>query len=259
MEVSLADSVALVTGSSRNIGREIAVRMAEAGADVGVTARSDADGCERTAELVRAAGGNATVALGDLSDPADIERIVESVATDLGPIDRLVNNASYRPTRPFLDVTVEEWQHVHDVDLRAMALLSQEVIPDMIAAGGGAIVNVVGSSIYTGITEKTHVMANKAGIPGLTRGLALEFGGDGLRANAVCFGLIDTDRDLDNYEGWERYSENVRRSGALGRLGTPGECADAVCYLASERSSYITGQVIHVNGGTFPITDLSAV
>lgn len=257
--MNLDGRTALVTGSSRNIGRAIAETLAEAGADVGITARSDRDGCAETASRVEATGSHAAVALGDVADPDDVERVVESVRDELGPIDVLVNNASYRPRKPFLDVTVEEWRRVHDVDLRSMFLLSQAVIPDMLERGDGAIVNLVGKNVYVGRTGKSHVVANKAGIPGLTRALALEFGPDGIRANAVCPSLIDTDRDLENYENWADYEDKAARITALKRIGDPQEVADVCCFLCSDRSSYVTGQVLHVNGGSFPVMDLAAM
>lgn len=257
--MNLDGRTALVTGSSRNIGRAIAEKLAEAGADVGVTARSDEDGCAETAARVEAAGAQAAIALGDLADPEDIDDIVETVRDELGPIDVLVNNASYRPKKPFLDVTIEEWQRVHEVDLRAMFLLSQAVIPDMMRLGGGSIVNLLGKNVYVGRANKSHVVANKAGIPGLTRSLALEFGPDGIRVNAVCPSLIDTDRNLDNYENWDAYRDKAARTTSLKRLGEPEEVADVCCFLCSDSASYVSGQVLHVNGGSFPVMDLAAL
>lgn len=257
--MNLDGRTALVTGSSRNIGRAIAEQLAEAGADVGVTARSDKDGCVETAARVEAAGAQAAIALGDLADPEDIDDVVETIRDELGPIDVLVNNASYRPKKPFLDVTVEEWQRVHEVDLRAMFLLSQAVIPDMMRLGSGAIVNLLGKNVYVGRANKSHVVANKAGIPGLTRSLALEFGPDGIRVNAVCPSLIDTDRNLEHYENWKAYSDKAARTTSLKRLGEPEEVADVCCFLCSDRASYVSGQVLHVNGGSFPVMDLAAL
>lgn len=257
--MDLDGHTALVTGSSRNIGQAIAERLAEAGADVGITAHKDRTGCEETATLVENAGATSAIAMGDLAEPADIESVVESIRDELGPIDILVNNASYRPKSKLLDVTPEEWAKVHNIDLRAMFLLSQLVVPDMLEQDGGAIVNIVGKSIYTGLQGKTHVIANKAGIPGLTRALALELGEDNIRVNALCLGLINTDRDLENYDDWESHSKKTAQMTALKRNGEPKEVADVCCFLASQRASYVTGQVLHVNGGSFPISDLSSI
>lgn len=257
--MNLEGRTALVTGSSRNIGRAIAETLAEAGADVGITARSDEKGCARTAELVERAGAEPAIALGDLAEPDDIEHIVDTVRDELGRIDVLVNNASYRPKKDFLDVTLEDWQRVHDIDLRAMFLMSQQVLPDMLTVGRGSVVNVLGQTVFTGRPGKGHVVTNKAGIPGLTRSIAVEFGRDGVRANAISLDLIDTDRDLENYDGFEAFEDKTARLSALKRNGTPEEVADVCCFLASDRSSYVTGQVINVNGGSFPTMDLTAV
>lgn len=257
--MNLDGHTALVTGSSRNIGAAIATRLAEAGADVGITARTDRDGCESTAEAVREAGSDAAIALGDLSDPGDIESVVADVREDLGPIDILVNNASYRPLKPFLDVTLDDWETVHDIDLRAQYLLAQEVLPDMVKKNRGAIVNINGITAFIGVENKTHVLANKAGIEGLTRGLAVEFGADGVRANCLVLGVIDTDRNLDNYEEGNSTIDKMAAASALGRRGQPEEVAETVCFLCSDASSFITGQTIHANGGLYPINRLTSL
>lgn len=254
-ERTLIGEVALVTGASRNIGRAIAVRLAEAGADVAVTARSDQDGCRETAALVEDAGGNATVVMGDLGMADDVAEIATQAKAALGPVSILVNNASIRPNASFLELDWEDWERVHAVDLRGVAESCQVVLPEMVAAQSGTIVNIIGQSIYTGAPEKVHVMANKAGLVGLTRGLAQEFGPDGIRVNAACLGLIDTDRDVENYPDWEQYRQAREATTALGRLGTPTEVADAAAFLAGPAASYITGQVLHVNGGSYPISN----
>ncbi|MFC7133268.1 MULTISPECIES: SDR family NAD(P)-dependent oxidoreductase [Salinibaculum] len=257
--MNLDGHTALVTGSSRNIGAAIATRLAEAGADVGITARSDSEGCESTAEAVSKAGSEAAIALGDLSEPGDIEAVVASVREELGPIDILVNNASYRPLKPLLDVSLDDWEAVHDIDLRAQYLLAQEVLPDMLDAGWGSLVNINGITTFIGVENKTHVLANKAGIEGLTRGLAVEFGSDGVRANCLVLGVIDTDRDLENYEEGSSTIEKMAAASALGRQGQPEEIAETVCFLCSDASSFITGQTIHANGGLYPINRLTSL
>jgi 3-oxoacyl-[acyl-carrier protein] reductase len=129
----------------------------------------------------------------------------------------------------------------------------------MLENGGGDIVNILGLSVFMGIPGKVAVMANKAGIPGLTRGLALEFGPDGIRANALCLGRIEVDRDIENYPNWEKYKDDLLNLSALRRTGSPEEVADVCCFFVSDKSSLITGQVLHVNAGLFPIFDISNV
>lgn len=247
---------ALVTGSSKNIGRAIAKRLAAKDIAVGVTARSDDAGCRETVTEIQEMGGTAAYALGDLGDADDITAVVESIRENLGPIDILVNNASIRPLQPTLDVTLEDWETVQRVNLRSMFLLAQQVLPSMIENGGGSIVNVAGISIVTGMSAKTHVVAIKSGIVGLTRGLALEFGRDGVRCNTLVLGMIDTSRDTENYKEFETKRERYESVAALGRVGKPEEVADACEFFVSDRSSFITGQTLHVNGGAFPISHI---
>lgn len=245
---------ALVTGASRNIGRATAVKLAERGADVGITARSNAEGCEETARQVEAAGGNAAVALADLGEADDVESMVESIRDELGAIDVLINNATYRPSKPFLDVERSELDRVVDVNFRGLFLTTQHVLPDMLEGDGGSIVNLLGAMVYLGSPGHVHSFGSKMGIEGLVRQLASEFGPDGVRVNGLSPGLVDTERDRG--EEWDRLVREVVASTPLRRMGTVEEIADACCFLASEQASFITGQVLHVNGGTYPTPTL---
>jgi 3-oxoacyl-[acyl-carrier protein] reductase len=241
------NQTALVTGASRNIGEEIAVAIAQQGGDVGITSKSDEAACRETADRVEAAGGDTSVVLGDLGNPDDIERIVNTVRNDLGPIDVLINNATYRPKKSFLEVDEEDLDTVLDVNVKGLFLTTQHVVPDMIDAGGGSIVNLIGAMVYLGRTGKSHSYASKMGIEGQIRQLASELGPEGIRVNGLSPGLIDTDRD-DPFDGEDELVKAI----PLQRMGTPEEVAEACCFLASDRASFITGQVLHANGGIYP-------
>lgn len=245
--MDLEGRTALVTGSSRNIGQTIATTLAEAGADVGITARDSEEGCKETAREVEAAGSEAAIALGDLGEPDDVEAIVEEIRNELGPIDILVNNATVRPMTPFFEVEPEELDRVLDVNLKGQFLLTQHVIEDMLEVGQGSIVNLIGAMVFLGRTGKAHSYGSKMGIAGYVRQLASEFGPEGIRVNGLSPGLIDTDRD-ETFAGHEQ----VIQATPLQRMGTKREIADVCCFLASDRASFITGQVIHANGGSYP-------
>jgi 3-oxoacyl-[acyl-carrier protein] reductase len=250
--MDLSDKTVLVTGASRNIGQATAVRLAEAGADVGVSARRDRDGCEETADRVRAAGGDAAVSLADLAEPDEIESMVETVRDRLGPIDVLVNNATTRPDKPFLDVERADLEHVMNVNFRGLFLTTQHVIPDMLERGGGSVINLLGALVYLGKAGRVHSFGSKMAIEGMVRQLAAEFGPDGVRVNGLSPGIIDTGRD----EEANRVVRELVEATPLGRPGTPDEIANTCCFLASDQASFITGQVVHVNGGMYPTPSL---
>lgn len=247
MKMDLEGRTALVTGSSRNIGQTIATTLAEAGADVGVTARNNEEGCKDTARKVEAADSDAAIALGDLGNPRDVEDVVEQIRSELGPIDILINNATVRPRTPFFEVGPAELDRVLEVNLKGQFLLTQHVVSDMLELGYGSIVNLIGAMVFLGRTGKAHSYGSKMGIAGYVRQLASEFGPEGIRVNGLSPGLIDTDRD-ETFAGHEQVIEAT----PLRRMGTKQEIADVCCFLASDRASFITGQVIHANGGSYP-------
>jgi len=180
--------------------------------------------------------------------------MVGDIRNELGSIDVLVNNATYRPVKPFLDVTLEDIDRVTDVNFRGIFLTTQHVVPDMLEEGGGSIVNLIGAMVYLGRPEHVHSYGTKFAIEGQTRQLATELGVDGIRVNAVSPGLIDVGREQT--EEWERLKQSILESTPLGRMGSVEEIAEICSFLASERASFITGQVIHANGGTYPIPNV---
>jgi 3-oxoacyl-[acyl-carrier protein] reductase len=257
---SLNGKTAVVTGASKNLGRSIAVALGEVGMNVGVSARSDVEGCEQTVAAVEAAGGKATYVLGDLGNPSDIEGIIDGVREDFGPIEVLVNNAAIRPKRNFEDITLDDWQQVIDVNLRSAFLTVQNVLPDMREAGSGAIINVLGQMALQGRRNKAHVSATKSGLIGLTMTEAAELGPEGIRANGIVPGRkIKTDREESENEKLQATFKKVEQATPMRRRGDPAEIANAIRFLVSDQASYINGQVINVDGGLNPVIDIENI
>lgn len=246
----LAGSVALVTGSSRRIGRAIATSLAEAGADVAVHARSNRAEAEETAEALRALGVRAAVVLGDVGVPEDCARIVEDAVAALGRLDILVNNASTRGKSTLDTTSYEEWRRVHAITLDGAFLLCKAALPHLRASHAARIINIGGASAHMGSTNHLHVIAAKSGLQGLTRAMAHDLGPDGITVNMVSPGLIEDPADPPEKAAFRR---SIYRVDALPlrRPGRPQEIGDAVAMIADPRSAYVTGQTIHVNGGVF--------
>ena len=191
MTGSLSGKVAIVTGAARNIGRAIALALAGEGATVLVNARSNRDGVEETTALVEAAGGRALVHLADITDEAAVIDMATTTAARLGPPTILVNNAALRKQKEFSEMTLAEWREVTAVILEGAFLCARACVPHMIKAGGGRIVNIGGKSGHTGAARRAHVVASKAGLVGLTKALAVEYGSAGITANCVVPGEIE--------------------------------------------------------------------
>ena len=246
----LLGKVALVTGAQQGIGRAIALALAADGADVGVNYLDDRTGAETVAGEVRARGRRAVLVAGDVSRADEAQRMVEGVASALGPLDVLVNNAGIFPRSPFLDLREDEWTRVLDVNLKGSFLCAQAAARAMVAgARPGAIVNLA-SVAMRGTPLGVHYAASKAGVVGLTRAMALALAGHGVRVNAIAPGLTDTAQP--RYGNTEAELQALARDIPLeGRMARPEEIASVAVFLASEEARWITGQVIHVNGGTF--------
>ncbi len=241
--MALAGKVALVTGSGRNIGRAIALALAEAGADVVVNARSNREEAESVAEEARRTGVKAIACLADVSDQGAVRAMVGAARRELGPVDILVNCAAVRPSAAFEKMTLQEWRDVTAVILDAAYICANAVIGDMLARGRGTIINIAGQSGQEGSPNRAHVVAAKAGLMGFTKALAREYANRGITVNAVSPGSIDTTGSASAHAG--------RRVIPMERRGRPEEIASICCYLASEDARYITGQTISVNGGSY--------
>lgn len=240
----LSGRVALVTGSGRNIGRATILELARLGADVVVNSRSNRDEAEAVAQEAREIGANAIVAMADVADQRQVYDMAGAAIAEFGRVDILVNNAGMRQSKPFTEMTVEDWRAVNGVNMDGPFFACQAVVPGMIERGWGRIINVSGLNAFTGRAEWAHVCAGKMGALGMTRALAVELSPHGILVNHIVPGAFDTSR----VEG--QSAPAGQASGIpVGRLGMPEEIAKTVAFLVSEGANYVTGQTIHVNGG----------
>lgn len=246
----LAGRVALVTGSSRRIGRKIALALAEAGADIAVHARANREEAEATSAEIRALGVNAAVVLGDVSVPADVEKLVADAVAALGRLDILVNNASVRGKSNLEITSYEDWRRILGITLDGAFLCAKAARPHLLASGSGRIISIGGASAFMGTPNHMHVMAAKSGLVGLTKALAHDLGPYGVTANIVSPGLIEDEGDDPAHAAFRRTLYQVDKMPAR-RPGRPEEIADAVVAVALPSFGYVTGQVIHVNGGVY--------
>ncbi len=249
MGEALAGRVVLVTGSSRGIGAEIAAKAAAEGAIVAVHYHRSPDGARATLDRAAAAGAVAEAFGADLADGVQAEGLVRAVIERFGRVDALVNNAGRTQVGPFLEIEPATWDDVIRTDLTAAFHTCRAVLPSMLERGGGTIVNIASRLGQMGVAETAAYSAAKAGLIGLTRALAREFGPRGIRVNAVAPGITVTPMTealLDSEEGRRRL-----RDSALGRFGRADEVADAVLFLLSDASALFTGQTLNPNAGGY--------
>jgi len=249
----LKGKTALITGASRNIGRAIALAFAAEGADLVLNTRVNRDELEAVAEECRKAGGRVAPVLGDVGDPEAVETMVRQGLAELGAIDVLVCNAAIRPHRPLMETSIDEWHRVLAVNLHAAFYLARAVVPGMKERRGGSIIALGGLSSLTGRPNTAAVTTAKTGLLGLIRALAAELGPFGIRANMVIPGFMATER---RYTEWYPEHQEVPPSSPeqlkqipLRRFGRPDELAEACVFLASDASSYVTGDALRVMGG----------
>ena len=249
MHEALAGRVVLVTGSSRGIGAEVAVKAAGEGATVAVHYHRSAEAAERTLRRVRDLGVDADGFAADVADGREAERLVEQVIERFGRVDALVNNAGLTLVAPFLETKPDDWDAVIRTDLTAAFHTCRAVLPSMLERGTGAIVNIASRLGQVGVADTAAYSAAKAGLLGLTRALAREFAPHGIRINAVAPGVTVTEMTTDLVD-----SEDGRRrlrDMPLGRFGQADEVADAVIFLLSDASSLFVGQTLNPNSGGY--------
>jgi acetoacetyl-CoA reductase/3-oxoacyl-[acyl-carrier protein] reductase len=240
-------NVALVTGGSRGIGRAIALALGQAGASVALTYRRREAEARAVVEAIQSAGRDATALPLAVEDRDSVRRALAETRSRLGPVAILVNNAAVAQEKPFRSITDADWDMVLSVNLRGAFACAQEVLPDMLARRWGRIVNVSSIGGQWGGQNQVHYAAAKAGLIGLTRSLARLYSGDGITANAIAPGLVETEMtaaELASPAGRAKLAAIP-----VGRVATPEEIARVVVFLASEAASYVTGQTLGVNGG----------
>lgn len=243
--MSLDGKIAVVTGGGRGIGQAIATVLAAQGAAVAVWDLNP-EGAEKTVAEIRAAGGTAIAVAGDAADADAVAAAAARTRAELGPVTILVNNAGINESEPFTSLSEESWDRVIRINLKGPFLVTKELVPDMVAAGWGRIINISSSSAQTGAPAMAHYASSKGGVIGLTKALAVEFIENGITVNHVPPGFIDTPLS--------RQSIDVDAAAAfmpMKRAGTPEDIGYAVAYLASEEAGYVTGQTLSVNGGRY--------
>jgi 3-oxoacyl-[acyl-carrier protein] reductase len=237
---------ALVTGGSRGIGRAIALELASAGHRIVLSYRQDSARAEATVEEIRATGAEAVAIAADVTKAAEVRALGDRVSSEFGGADVLVNNAGVIKDALFPFMKEEDWDFVLDTDLKGAFRVTKVVVRGMLHKGWGRIVNVVSVSGISGHVGQTNYSAAKGGLIAFTKALALELATRGITVNAVAPGLVSTEIIAHLKE--DARQEFLRRI-PMARLGTPEEIAAVVGFLASERASYVTGQVWRVDGG----------
>ncbi|MPZ55995.1 MAG: SDR family oxidoreductase [Rhizobiales bacterium] len=239
--------VAVVTGAGRNIGRAIALQLAAGGAAVVVNVRRNQKEADSVVKEIESAGGYALAAIGDVADAAAMQRMAAVAAERFGRIDYLINNAALRHEKPLDQMTFAEWREVLGVVLDGAFHCVKTCLAHLRKSGAGAIVNIGGMSAHTGSKNRIHVTTAKAGLVGMTRGLAHDLAADNITVNYLSPGLIGTPRDPSQPEP-QHHSIHHTLSG---KRGVPDDVATMVRFLCGPGARYITGQSLHANGGAF--------
>ena len=247
MTRELAGKVAIVTGAGRNIGRAIALTLADAGASVLVNARSNRAEVDSVVREIEAAGGKAVAHLGNVADVVAVQAMADHAMKTLGRIDILINNAALRREASFAEMDYAAWREILDVTLDGTFHCVKACLPALRQSGAGTIVNIGGLSAHTGAKNRAHVVTAKAGVIGFTRALAHDLADDGITVNCVVPGLIGTPRPKDKPEP----AHHLTHQTISGERGRPEDVAATVRFLCSPAARYINGQAIHANGGAY--------
>lgn len=240
---------AIITGSSKNIGRAIALSLAKAGANVVINGYRDMEAAQRVAAEAKAMGVGAIAVQADVGNSAGVSTLVAAAIECFGSADIAVSNVSQRLRQPLLKISDADWNSVLSTNLSAAFYLARAALPAMIEKRWGRIIHISGCEGFVPVPDQAHKVACKAGVVGLAKAIALEFGKYGITANSIAPGVIETYRDPVEYPDLANRREAHRQRLPTQRLGTVEDVAQACLYLCSDEASFVTGQVLHVNGG----------
>jgi len=248
MDLQIKDKVAIVTGSARGLGAATARHLAQEGVKVVITdiLREQA---EATAAALRADGLRAHCIVADITKGADVQRLVDETVAHFGGVHILVNNAGFPRDKYLVKMTEEDWDLVMEVMLKGAFLATKAVMPRLIEQGWGRVINI-SSRAHFGNPTQANYAAAKAGLIGMAKALALEEGRYGVTVNCVAPGFMETEM-VQALPTYETIKERAVAAQPIKRVGRPGDIADAVAFLASERAGFITGEVLHVTGGRY--------
>jgi 3-oxoacyl-[acyl-carrier protein] reductase len=245
----LEGKVALVTGAGRNIGRAIALALADAGAKVAVNVRTSHGEGQAVVDEIALHGGDAVLVVADVTQRAAVDAMIAAIVQRFGRLDIVVNNAAVRFEAPFADLTYADWRQAQAVCVDGAFHCTQAALPSLRAGGVGTVINIGGMTAHTGASMRAHVVTAKAALAGLTRALAHELAPFGITVNCVSPGLVDTVRKQGS--ATSNPAHHAGQKTLLGRRGNVEEIASAVVWLASPGARYTTGQTLHVNGGAY--------
>ena len=244
--IDLNGKKVLVTGASGGIGKAIAIELSSSGADLCLTGRNKSE----LENLQKIIGGNCQIIISDLSNSEEIRNLADQAQDIMGQIDILVNNAGITKDNLFMRMSEDDWNEVININLNSIFKLTKQLIKGMIKRRYGRIINITSVIGVAGGAGQSNYSASKAGIIAMSKSLAQEVGSRSVTVNSIAPGFIETNMTA---ELSDNRKEDILRSISVGRLGKPDDIAGAVCFLASDKASYITGQTIHINGGMLMI------
>ena len=244
--IDLKGKKVLVTGASGGIGKAIAMQLSSSGADLCLTGRNKSE----LENLQKIIGGNCQIIISDLSNSEGIINLADQAQDSMGQIDILVNNAGITKDNLFMRMSEDDWNEVININLNSIFKLTKQLIKGMIKRRYGRIINITSVIGVAGGAGQSNYSASKAGIIAMSKSLAQEVGSRSVTVNSIAPGFIETNMTAELSDDRK---EDILRSISVGRLGKPDDIAGAVCFLASDKASYITGQTIHINGGMLMI------